>query len=876
MRTPSDSPARPIVTALLGGWGACVVAIAAPGLWANLTSAARAFSEARHLPRWPALGINLATEAATIAIALGLAVCLSFSGRRMLRWFGRGVPASRSVRWFAAPLLGYGAASLLLLGWLFVKLWFPVVLALSLLPLLVPARRPGVVGSRQNPAPFLFPHLPWWVVGAFLLWLPWLLTPETHEDAWTYHLAAPRRWLDLHGLCLAHVDVSMHFPMTAELVYAFPLLLGLDAVPKWLNALGYLAGAGALVAVLAPAEPALLWVTLGTTATSAVFATAKSDGFATGAILCALAIGLEARRKAGAPAASAWLAGIVAGLALASKNTSLLNVAWIPIVLVWMHGTGRGRWLARWVIGAAIPLLPWLAKSWLLTGDPVYPGPGMILALVPVAERSHWLGASVRGFVSENAAVAWILPAGLLLAWSVSRLALVPLATYLAWYIAFPTVHTPRFAFPAFAAAACLLLHAPLPALAGSARFSRVVFLVLVGFSAVNRTASSFGAAALAPDPFPYLLGAETRSEHVFRGLTGVEEARRFLVRERAQGGAVLLVSEWHQYGMPQPCYEAAPDLRKPPVLLWDIVRSATTEADVRRAFRRLRVGWIVYNPVRALNAAHQGMPVAWTDAQLRLWHGFFRKWTSLAQASENLDFRHGALYVYRLLDHPTANKATPLHLPGVETLFGHALALEYAGDMEAAFQAARKVNDRMGPVTTNADTVGLLAFQAHRHDETLTYLRGSVEANFVDGENFFLYGLSAFLTGRFRDAAEVLPRAAAANPHRAPVARMYAAASRLQLARVILDRDPASADRECEAAVALLTRPTPLAEGISILAVAHASRAVIMRSLGRNADAATELGLAAAVNPGLPGLSGPALRTWVLDRIRELASGPR
>jgi len=784
VQTDPKSPVRPVVTALLVGWAACVIAIAAPGLQANLMFALRALTETPHLPHWPTLALNGSIELATVAVAFGLAVCLVFAGRRILRWFGRGVPGSRRVRWFAAPLLGYGTASLLLLGWLFVKLWFPVVLVLSLLPLLVPARLPGTAGPREETPQPVIPRLPWWVVAAFLLWLPWLLTPETHEDAWTYHLASPRRWLDLHGLSLAHTDVSMHFPMTTELVYAFPLLLGLDAVPKWLNVLGYLAGAGALVAALAPAEPALLWVTLGTAGTSAVFATAKSDGFTTGAILAALAVGLAPGRRGRAPAASARVAGLMAGLALASKNTSLLNLAWIPIALAWMRGPGRVRWLGVWVVGAAIPLLPWLVKSWLLTGDPVYPGPAMILALVPTAERSHWLVSSIRGFIGEHAGVAWLLPGVLLLRARESRLAVLPFATYLAWYAAFPTVHTSRFAFPAFAATACLLLSSPVPALSGWAPPARVGFLVLTALAAVNRTASSFGAAGLAPDPFPYLLGAEARTAHVFRGLTGVEEARRFLVRGRVAGNAVLMVAEWHQLGMPQPCYEAAPDLRRPPLLLWEIVRSATSEADVCKAFRRLRVRWIVYNPVRALNAAHLPPPVPWTDSQLRLWHSFFSRWTALEFSSSNLDFRHGALYVYRLRAAAAPRPAVPLHLPGVETLFGPALALEYRGDHDSAFAASRSAYGRMPPVIEYADTVGLLAFQARRYGEVMRFLKPSVDRDFVDGENFFLYGMSAYLTRRYREAARVLPRAAVANPHRAAVSLLYAEKSHAVLKR--------------------------------------------------------------------------------------------
>ncbi len=841
-------------------WAALVAALLAPSLADRCAAAWRAMREADHAPVRAIVAANLRESGATAALAVALLASLWLTAPRLWGWVDPRGRVARDVRAWCGVFLGGAAVSSVLYGLLLVRLWFPAVIIVAWLTAVVASRGLGRVRRFRLfrvPAAGSWLRAWWGPVAAFAAWCVWLPLPETHEDAWTYHLAAPRRWLDLHGLALAHCDVSLHFPMLAEVLHVIPLVCGLDAVPRWIGMAGYVAGCGALLAVLRPVDARLAWLVLATAGSTAVFVTAKCDGWNTGLVLATLGAAL-ARAPAGC-------CGLLAGCALSTKASALLNLAWIPLtVRLAGRSRGGGWWLTAGLTALAV-WVPWPLKSFLLTGDPLYPALTPGLPPMVTAGGDVGRGAALGlGWIGDHAALAWVVPAIVAARAGGLRAALPPLAVYAGWALAFPGPHTSRWGYPALAAAGCLMLGTPGPAIRW--RGALVALCVLAG---ANRFADSIVSAGMTPDPFAWWCGAESRAAHVARGLGTVAEARDAL-RAARPPGAILLVGEWHQYGLPQPVRLAGPDLRAAPGLIHDLVAASRDDAALRRRLRQLGIGTILYNPTRALNAAHVQRPVPWTDDALSRWRAFFVESCTLVRVPDRMDVRQGVVYQYAI-GSGARPAGIPRHLPGTETLFGPALAHVYAGRAEDGLREARKAAARTGPVLTYLNTTATFAFMTGRYAEAAADFAPGIAAGFLDGENWFLAGLAAFRTGRMHDAGALLERAAVFNPHRARDATWFAARARLARWSVLFPENPGAAVREADAVSGSFDRVSPAAVDRVLRDLVVVVRLVTLRQLGRTAEAASVRHSLEAVRPELARMTDAALRDWIRVRLGEL-----
>ncbi len=248
------------------------------------------------------------------------------------------------------------------------------------------------------------------------------LAPEREYDALWYHLGLPQIWLDEgHLVDLPHEFVSL-YPMTWELLFGASMVLGGQVAAKLLHFAclplicliayqlthRYFPNASPWLAVTClAATPIVLWE--GSTAYNDL-AVALHVGLAVYALL---------RFSKGR--AFPWLlaAGLNLGFALGTKH-----LAFFALVLL-VPGLALGLWAhdrrihqaLRPALGfglmAFVPALPWWVRSYVATGNPVFP----LLYEIFGAPRDRWsviteqgLDRFLAGFGPQGMMDAVLLP----------------------------------------------------------------------------------------------------------------------------------------------------------------------------------------------------------------------------------------------------------------------------------------------------------------------------------------------------------------------------------------------------------------------------------------------------------------------------------
>jgi len=223
-----------------------------------------------------------------------------------------------------------------------------------------------------------------------------LAPPSSAEwDSLSYHLAAPKVYLRHHRIVYLPYDHHSNFPFTMEMLYALGLMLSGHTLAKLFHYLTFvltLVAMGAFARRFFPAQP------LSGPAAAAIFATIPLVNFEAGTAYIDVALGycvllsvhcLGASRSDGA-ANSRWLAlaAVYLGLAMGIKMTALVLY---PLLLVWVAWdvlrlraasspeaerpprAAAGRQLLVFAALAVAVASPWYVKTWVYTGNPVYP-----------------------------------------------------------------------------------------------------------------------------------------------------------------------------------------------------------------------------------------------------------------------------------------------------------------------------------------------------------------------------------------------------------------------------------------------------------------------------------------------------------------------
>jgi hypothetical protein len=209
-----------------------------------------------------------------------------------------------------------------------------------------------------------------------------------------YHLAAPKRWLEsgtLHYLpSYTNTNASLGF----EMLYVLGVITGNPGV----KIIHYCAGLFTLLALTLSARrlgnrwAALCAVSLVLVATPvcnvpALMSLAHVDFGASLLTMASVLVWLVWRERG--DGRLLIVMALCAGFAASFKSTALaVAVAWTPVLiwearhrgLAWRPILTRGAGLGAL---AVLPTIPWLFRTWQLTGNPIYP---MLSSLIPTRD----------------------------------------------------------------------------------------------------------------------------------------------------------------------------------------------------------------------------------------------------------------------------------------------------------------------------------------------------------------------------------------------------------------------------------------------------------------------------------------------------------
>ena len=368
------------------------LAVAALGILGFLLTVGHALSAAAAagLPAFP----QAAPRAAWAFIGSGaVLLAAQVPGAAVLRLF-RATPSGWRELILFRTATGLGALAYLVFGLAGLHLYTAAYLRILVGALLVTGaawlalrgeqRGPRAASSRTSPLDRAGSGDAIWkavALVALVIALIGALAPEREYDALWYHLGFPRLWLERGYLTDQPQEYVALYPMTWELLYGAALSLGGPVAAKLLHftmlpLLGLLVfqATHRFLPGTSPWAAAAFFVTIPTVLWEAT--TAYVDlGLTVYAGLACYAL----FRYAGERARS-WLllAAVQLGLALATKHLGglILVVATASLFLFLWRRDGLRRVVGPVALLVAVALLialPWYLRSWLATGNPVFP-----------------------------------------------------------------------------------------------------------------------------------------------------------------------------------------------------------------------------------------------------------------------------------------------------------------------------------------------------------------------------------------------------------------------------------------------------------------------------------------------------------------------
>ncbi|RYZ04707.1 MAG: hypothetical protein EOO73_23055 [Myxococcales bacterium] len=272
------------------------------------------------------------------------------------------------------------------------------------------------------------PSLPLWLKGWALALLPGVLlallhalTPTLDADGLGYHLTVPKRWLVLGSLDYLPTYPYSNTPMGVEMLFTLGLAWGGDVPAKMVHLLLGLAAAGtfyvAASRVVRGALPALgvALLLFGPFGIGPLMGWAYVEA-ATACVLVAAGLAWLAWYRERDPSLLR-IAGLLAGISASFKMTAGLvpvALAALTLALLWRDERIAQRERPRVVLSAllgflpfvAVPVLPWLVRSAILTGNPVFP---MFAGMIPSRD---FTALQSKAFDQYNRYMVWGVGSG--------------------------------------------------------------------------------------------------------------------------------------------------------------------------------------------------------------------------------------------------------------------------------------------------------------------------------------------------------------------------------------------------------------------------------------------------------------------------------
>ncbi len=268
------------------------------------------------------------------------------------------------------------------------------------------------------------PWVKWWALAlspGVLLALLHALTPTLDADGLGYHLTVPKRWLELGSLAYLPTYPYSNTPMGVEMLFTLGLAWGGDVPAKlvhWLLGMGaaltfYVAAARVTRGALPALGVSLLL--FGPFGIGPLMGWAYVEA-ATACVLVAAGLAWVAWYEE-REVSLLRVAGLLTGIGASFKMTAgLVPVAMAALTVVLLlrdsrdAGANRSRAVVVALLGflpfVALPVLPWLVRAAITTGNPVFP---MFAGLIPSRD---FTAAQSKAFDQYNRYMVWGVGSG--------------------------------------------------------------------------------------------------------------------------------------------------------------------------------------------------------------------------------------------------------------------------------------------------------------------------------------------------------------------------------------------------------------------------------------------------------------------------------
>ena len=742
-------------------------------------------------PWGEALGLALFQALLRHGEVLGLALlaALAFSGlgEPVERFIHTGAPrGERLALWILLGfvLLGTAGMAFALCGLAFGPLFILVAAGACLLPG-AGSLAGAVVRSRISTAGIGRA----WIAIGFLPLVPvglGMLSPDIHVDTWTYHLAIPDQVLRVHRLTAEGASQAHGSPLAAEFVYSLAVACGLDVLPHWLQAIPLAASVVLLSggARRATGSGVAAWLAGGAVLTFAgldrQLVVAKSDvaaaAFAVSGAIC-VANALDGRSRW--LVASAALFGCGSAVKINAQVLAFLALAGlVPFARFRRH-------LPGWIAVAAAPAVPWLARSWIMFGNPLWPAfpacwPGSLwdpedAGSIAVARGSAGAASSLaaagpeffRSLLADQPAVLLAVPFLLVASrpsgrgarWvtghAMAACAVLPLLMYPEW---------PRLALPAFLALAGVAAVAA----ASAARFRpRWIRRTALAAAVLSPWLASGGVVPGWVPPvhtLAYLGGLVSPERLRARRLTTLDEAGRALER-LGGGGTVLPIGEIRVYRMPARVLLVRTYGR---TWAWELARGSATAGRIRVRFRQLDCRRVLHNFVTEGFPHAVARPYGWDSRMIAVWREFVERDLELAVPPARVDNENGGFCIWRLRRHSADRRPSFLpYLPGLESVY---YSVTSQRDPDWALALAIEVDRRLPNVDWVRNQVARAYYMRRDWRGVLEYVRPGIAHGTMDGPNLWHAAVAALYLGRLDEAESYGLRFADVKPEARPL----------------------------------------------------------------------------------------------------------
>jgi len=635
----------------------------------------------------------LAGHLAHLAGLAGFVVVLLAAGSIPLKWLGHGqtdglvlllVRLMLGFGVVATALFGMGLAGLLNAG--IFRFVFP---ALAVWKAVSSARMAApVVGELKRwPRPVLI-VLP-------VLLLPVMLAPELDTDSLQYHLALPALYLGNGRFYMMPFNCTNWFNQAFELACLPALSWNLNSFGRCMNALWVCCMGLALAATarkFSPGRLAFLAIplVLSTRGVPDLLASSKNDP-AYLAVLAALFAAISAAPRA----RTYFLAGILGGIGFSIKSISIVYFACICVALAFRAGSFRSsiRYMALSLAGFLLVGGPWVARTLIEVGIPVFPFPGMS-RLTPFfppesfqmfmknggisAPSVHGIGALLSGipatFVKMCPFVTALFLAGLSLDAGLRTARRAPLILSALFIVPWILVlwGRDRYGLP-------LVLPLGLFAILTAERLlggSRPIRYILKVLCAVSLIIGLFGlvVGAYRESPVPHFLGIENSSDYVdWRTAPWSEALKKTSGRH---GDKTLLIGEIRTFPYTSGGLFDGLEFMGIPVL-WKAAHDSHSALEMWKKLRQHRIRWILHNYAWLTFHSDICALYPWTRREIGLYRTLFagRAWNRWMTGGYSLlkggyTPPYGAYALYELSDHASGAPKAPYFLPGIEGEF--------------------------------------------------------------------------------------------------------------------------------------------------------------------------------------------------------------